>query len=345
MLPRDRVLAAINGEETDRAPADYSATPVVNDRLVDHLGLPDYEALLQYLQIDMRQIGFSYGQPESAPDEEGYVRTMWGGRRKPGEADSSAALSPFTEKTTLAEVEAHPWPSADALDYSGIRAQCAPHAGTYATYGSPWCPFFHDIGWLIGQETFFIWMVTRPEMIDAILDGMVSYQVEVSRRFFAACDGLLDIAYFGNDFGTQRGLVISPAMWRRFLRPPLKRFFDAAHEAGLPVMQHSCGGIREIIPDLIEAGVDLLDPIQVRAEGMDFAGLVRDFGDRLTLHGGVDTQTVLPFGTPAEVRAQVRAYRELTRAGGRYLMTGSQSLIEDIAVENILAMYEENVTG
>jgi len=158
-----------------------------------------------------------------------------------------------------------------------------------------------------------------------------------------ACDGLLDIAYFGNDFGSQRGLVLSPQMWRRFLRGPLRRFYDLSHEFGCRVMQHSCGGIREIIPDLIEDGVDILDPIQVRAEGMELPGLVRDFGDRLTFHGGVDTQGVLPFGTPEEVRAQVRSYRELTRAGGHYILTGSQELIEDIPTENILAMYETDL--
>jgi uroporphyrinogen decarboxylase len=190
-----------------------------------------------------------------------------------------------------------------------------------------------------------MWMGTRPEIVDAILDGIVSYQVEVTRRFLRACDGLLDIAYFGNDFGTQRGLIISPAMWRRFMRPSLQRFYDVSHEHGCLVMQHSCGGIRPIIPDLIEDGVDVLDPIQVSAEGMELAGLVRDFGDRLAFHGGVDTQWVLPFGTPDDVRAQVRSYRELTRAGGRYIMTSSHGLTDDIPVENTLAMFDENAKG
>jgi uroporphyrinogen decarboxylase len=344
MLPRERVFAAISGEETDRAPADFGAKPEVVERLLAHLGLPDREALLQHLQVDMRGVWFGYGQPNSEPDEEGYIHNLWGARFKPGEEGSSDKwLTPFNERTTVAEVEAFRWPDPEALDYSGIREQCAPHVDTYATYGSPWCPFFHDIGWMIGQENFFIWLVTRPELIDAILDGIVTYQVEVTRRFLVACDGLLDIAYFGNDFGSQRGLVLSPQMWRRFLRGPLRRFYDLSHEFGCRVMQHSCGGIREIIPDLIEDGVDILDPIQVRAEGMELPGLVRDFGDRLTFHGGVDTQGVLPFGTPEEVRAQVRSYRELTRAGGHYILTGSQELIEDIPTENILAMYETDL--
>jgi uroporphyrinogen decarboxylase len=181
--------------------------------------------------------------------------------------------------------------------------------------------------------------------VDAITDCIVSYEIEATRRFLEECDGRLDIAFFGNDYGTQRGLVISPAMWDRFLRRPQKRFFDVSHDFGCTVMLHSCGGVREIIPWLIEDGVEALDPVQVRAKGMDFAGLVCDFGAQLCLHGGVDTQHTLPFGSPDDVRAQVRGYRDLTRERGGYVMTGSQDLIEDIPLDNILAMFDENARG
>ena len=272
------------------------------------------------------------------------MRNMWGARYHPDkpEADSTRFISPFDEGTTVDDVYAHDWPSPDALDYGGIGEQCEKYADTYATYGSPWCPFFHEVGWLIGQEPYFIWMHTKPDVVDAITDCIVSYEIEVTRRFLEACDGKLDIAFFGNDFGSQRGLVISPAMWERFLRKPLKRYFDLSHDFGCLVMKHCCGAIRDIIPWFIEDGVDALDPVQVRAAGMDFAGLVRDYGAQLALHGGVDTQHTLPFGSTDDVRAQVRGYRELTRDRGGYIMTGSQSLIEDIPLDNILAMYEEN---
>jgi uroporphyrinogen decarboxylase len=131
-------------------------------------------------------------------------------------------------------------------------------------------------------------------------------------------------------------------MWQEFFRPSLKRYYDTAHEFGCKVMQHSCGAIRDIIPFLIEDGVDILDPIQVAADGMALPGLVHDFGTRLCFHGGVDTQRTLPYGSPDEVRAEVRSYLNLTRDGGGYILTGSQELIEDIPTDNILAMYDEN---
>ncbi|MHB9131579.1 MAG: uroporphyrinogen decarboxylase family protein [Armatimonadota bacterium] len=345
MTSRERVLRAIAHQPTDRMPADYHAHQQVTDRLVDHLGLQNSEELLQLLQIDMRRVGFSYYTPNSAPDAEGYVRNMWGMRTHPDKPDGDLAkmIYPFDEDTTVDEVYAHPWPSADALDYSGIAGQCAPYHDEYATYGSPWCPFFHEVGWLIGQENYLIWMHTRPDLVDAITDCIVSFEIEVTRRFFEACNGKLDIAFFGNDFGTQRGLFISPDLYQRFLRQPLKRFFDLSHDFGCKVMQHSCGSVCAIIPWLVEDGVDILNPIQMRAEGMNLPALAQEYGGKITFHGGVDTQHTLPFGDPDEVREQVRSYRALTRDAGGYILCSSQDLIDDIPEENILAMYEEEL--
>ena len=253
-----------------------------------------------------------------------------------------AYIAPFGEDSTVDDVHAHPWPDPTALDYSQIRAQCARYHGEYAVYGGPWSPFFHEVGWLIGQEEYFVWMTTKPDVVQAITDHLVDYEVEATRRFLEEAAGVFDILYIGNDFGTQRGLFISPAAWERFIRPPLKRFLDVAHEYGCRVMQHSCGAVRAIIPALIADGVDILDPIQVAADGMDLPGLARDFGASLCLHGGADTQRTLPFGTVADVRAEVRGYLNATRGKCGYMLCGSQQFIEDIPLENILAMYEEN---
>ena len=185
-------------------------------------------------------------------------------------------------------------------------------------------------------------MLSRPEVIHALIGHIVDFGVETTRRYLEAAGGKIDIAYFGNDFGTQRGLIISPAMWEEFIRKPLKRYYDVAHNFGCKVMQHSCGSICDIIPFLIEDGVDVLNPIQVQATGMGFASLHRDFGKRITFYGGVDTQQVLPCGTPQEVQEQIRQYVDLCHDGG-YILAGSQVLMEDIPVDNILAMYELNL--
>lgn len=344
MTSRERVLQAIAHKPTDRAPADYSAHQGVTDGLIGKLGVADYEGLLRALGVDMRRIGFHYGQPDTGPDADGYMRTMWGAKvRKtdPGDGRPNLLL-PFHEDTTVDDVHAHVWPDAAKLDYSGVHPQCLMFYDDYATFGAPWSPFFHEVGWLIGQEEFMVWMHTKPDVVHAIIRHVVDYEVEATRRFLQASKGLLDIAYFGNDFGTQRGLFVSPDMWQAFFRKPLKRYFDVSHEFGCKVMKHSCGAVRDLIPFWIEDGVDILDPIQVAAAGMDLAGLVKDFGRELAFHGGVDTQRTLPFGSTEEVRAEVRSYLALTRDRGGYILAGSQEYIEDIPLDNILAIYDEN---
>ncbi|MBI3986314.1 MAG: hypothetical protein HY343_05315 [Lentisphaerae bacterium] len=366
MTSRERVLRAIGHKSTDRAPADYGAHATVSQRLMERLSLTTHEDLLQALHVDMRRIGFDYSQPPTGPDTDGYRRSFWGTRYREPDADEgrpdnvSAStwdtrhrkqdavverplnIPPFNDNSTVEDVHAHAWPDPTKLDYSGILPACEKFHGTYATFGAPWSPFFHEIGWLIGQENFLVWMLDKPDVIHAIIGHIVDYEVEATRRYLEAARGKLDIAYFGNDFGTQRGCFVSPDMWQTFIRRPLKRFFDTAHDHGCKVMKHSCGAIRDLIPFLIEDGVDILDPVQTAATGMDLPGLVRDYGSRLCFHGGVDTQTVLPFGTEADVRAVVRSYRALTREHGGYILCGSQEFIEDIPLDNILAMYDEN---
>ncbi len=341
------MLAAIAHKPTDRAPADYGAHQVVTDGLIQKLGVADTEELLQALGVDMRRIGFDYGQPDTGPDSDGYMRTMWGARYRKNDsgAEQPDYISPFTEETTVDDVKAHTWPDPAVLDYSQVAEQCRQYHSKYATFGAPWSPFFHEVGWLIGQEDFMIWMHTKPDVVHAIIHHVVDYEIEATRRFLEATDGMLDITYFGNDFGTQRGLFISPQMWQEFIRKPLKRYFDVSHDYGCKVMKHSCGSIRDIIPCLIADGVDILDPIQVAAYGMDLAGLVRDFGADLCFHGGVDTQRTLPFGSTEDVRAEVRSYLALTKKTGGYILCGSQEFIEDIPLDNILAMYNENQKG
>jgi len=183
-------------------------------------------------------------------------------------------------------------------------------------------------------------MHTKPGVVTRIVEHIVDYELKATEKFLDACQGMLDIAYFGNDFGTQRGLVISPEHWLRFFRQPLKRFFDLAHDFGCKVMFHSCGSVRSIIPWLIEDGLDILDPVQTSAAGMTLPSLLTDFGEKLCFHGGVSTQTTLPFGTREQVRNEVRSFVNLTWEKGGYILCGSQELIRDIPLENILAMYD-----
>jgi len=344
MTSKERVLQAINRRQVDRVPANYQAHQEVTDNLKQHLGLADTEELLQFLQIDFRRITAPYYLPETGPDSDGYYANMWGLKyRKEKFSDGKPqVIYPFSEESSLKDVEQHPWPKACNLNFSSSYTECLKYHESFATYGAPWSPFFHEVGFLLGQENFFIWMHTRPELVKACIERIVDYEIEATEKFLKACRGLVDITYFGNDFGTQRGLVISPEKWHQFFRQPLKRFFDLSHDFGCKVMFHSCGSVRSILPFLLEDGMDILEPVQTTASGMEFSSLVRDFPG-LCFHGGVSTQTTLPFGSLKDVRSEVQSLVRLTRGKTGYILCGSQEFIKDIPLGNILTMYEVNL--
>jgi uroporphyrinogen decarboxylase len=142
-----------------------------------------------------------------------------------------------------------------------------------------------------------------------------------------------------DDYGTQHGMLMSPEHWRRFVRPRLAEIYDLARRRGRTVLHHSCGNVVPIVGDLIDLGVDVLHPIQ--PEAMDIVALKREFGGDLTLCGGVPTQDLLPRGTPAEVRAEVRRLKDVMGKGGGYILEPGITLQADVPLANLVAMIEE----
>ena len=204
MTSRERVLQTIAGKPTDRAPADYGANKPVTDALIRKLGVANYEELMKALHVDMRRICFSHEKPDTGPDADGYKQTMWGIRHRGRNAADGFLdfLSPFTEGSTVDDVHAHPWPDPTALDYSKVRERCETQHGEYVTYGAPWSPFFHEVGWLIGQEKFMISMHAKPEVVHAILQHIGDYEVDVTRCFLeAAGAGCLTLPISGTISG------------------------------------------------------------------------------------------------------------------------------------------------
>jgi uroporphyrinogen decarboxylase len=183
----------------------------------------------------------------------------------------------------------------------------------------------------------------RPDLIHATIERTIEYYYELYDTTLKAAKGGIQIIGFGDDFATQRNLLINPAMWRTFCKEPLSRLFSLGKKHGVYVFFHSCGAVRSIIPDLIEIGLDILFPVQPKAWGMDHRELKAQFGDRLAFWGGIDVQQVLPFGTPEQVRRTVRERIEILGAGGGYILSSSHNLLKAFPLENILALYDEAV--
>ena len=203
-----------------------------------------------------------------------------------------------------------------------------------------------EFGPILGRwGSYQEWMYTiaaNPDYVVAFYERKIENLLANARRYRDAVGDNVDIVWWAEDFGTQRGLMISPRMFNELVAPFYKRLFDWVHRnTRWKVFFHCCGAIRPIIPTLIDCGVDILNPVQTSAKGMDPAGLKADFGDRLTFWGGgIDTQTVLPFGSLDEIREQVRERIEVFGRGGGFVFNPVHNIQGDVAVERVMAMYD-----
>ncbi len=186
-----------------------------------------------------------------------------------------------------------------------------------------------------GMENLLVDMYEHPAFVEELLDAILEFQLEIVRH---GCRLPIDAVYYGDDYGQQQGMLISPHLWRRFFKPRLARLYQAAHEAGKWVFIHCCGNVQEILPDLIEIGVDCFNPFQ--PEVMDVYQVKREYGAHLSFFGGVSTQRLLPYGTPEQVKAEVgRLIREVGEDGG-YILAPAHAVPRDAKPENLVALIE-----
>ena len=183
-------------------------------------------------------------------------------------------------------------------------------------------------------------LILNPEIVHYCLDKLFGLAYENTRRIYEQIPGQVMITYVAEDLGSQESLLYSPAQIREFLLPRMKRIIDLAHEAGAYVFHHTDGASRDIIPDMIAIGIDILNPIQWRCPGMEREGLKRDFGDKIVFHGAVDNQYTLPFGTVDEVRQEVVDNLRILGAGGGYILAPCHNIQAVSPPENVVAMYE-----
>jgi uroporphyrinogen decarboxylase len=184
-------------------------------------------------------------------------------------------------------------------------------------------------------------MAVEPELTNFILDKVTNFYYDYFKRIFEEAGDLIDIFRLADDIGAQQNLFISPKMLRSYFGHRIKKLADLAHQYDIKVMFHTDGNVRNAIPDLIEWGVDILDPVQPEIPAMNAVELKQDFGDRLSFSGGISAQDVLPMGSVEDVQAEVKRVIDQLGPGGGYILSpGHPSLQGDVPVENIVAMYQ-----
>lgn len=338
MNSRKRVIAAMNHQETDRTPVDFDCSQEDKvEELISFFGVSDKEAMLRLLGVDTRWCVYmdDLVAKNRFDRDETYI-DIWGVERH---VRGLYPIShPLAEAVDLSDLESYPWPDPAEMDFSGHIERMKLHAD-FAVFGGLWSPWMEVADALLGTEEFMIRMLTEPEFIEALLDRLVAFYLAANKRFFAEAGNLMQIFHCGDDYGMQQNLLWSPECWRRFVKPRQKKLYDLAHQHGYKVMQHSCGSIVQVIPDLIEIGLDGLQPIQVTAAGMDPEILKARFGKNLLFMGGVNGQGVILHGTPDDVGDEVRLRIKQLGSDGGYIVSTSQGIMPDMPNENVAAMY------
>ena len=346
MSPFERVQAALERRQSDRVPFDFWAVPEVIQSLQTYLGAEDEEQLLQLLGIDCRLVAPDYIGPQPARFPDGSYFTTWGEHRKYVANQYSTyeeyASYPLANVRSIAELESWPrWPRTEYWDWASLvprieklNARVRYHI-RYEVGG-----IFESAWALYGLEPFLIDLVSRPAIPCAIMDCYTDLMIANVHSLMKAASGRIDMLYTFDDVAIQNGLMMSPSMWREFILPRHQRLNQVIKSYGLKILYHSCGAITPLIGPLVqEMGIDVLNPLQPRARGMDMPRIKAQFGNRLAFHGGIDLQQTMAFGSPAEVRQEVADRIRVLGAGGGYICTTAHYLQADTALENILALY------
>jgi uroporphyrinogen decarboxylase len=339
MNSRERVLAVFNGKVPDRVPCWCGASVEFWEKAKKELALDD-EGLCLRFRDDFRRVFPEYAGPDfPLQHPNATCRTPFGIERE-GYGYGQPLTHPLAE-ATLEEVEAYQWPDPAWMDISKIKATAESYDGQFAIMGGEWAPFWHDAIDLIGMENLYIKMYAEPEVVEAILKHIVDYYFEVTKKTFEAASDVIDIFFIGNDFGSQTGPLMSPDMFDTFMAPHLKRLCDLGHSYSLKTQMHCCGGIYELLPSMINAGLDSVHAVQTTCRGMELEKLKSDFGTRIIFNGGIDSHHILMEMDTEGVKEETRKVLETMMPGGGYIAGASHdTILEQTPVKNVLAMFD-----
>ncbi len=374
MTPRERIIAACEHKESDRIPIDMGSSLVTSITsaayvpLREHLGFPPHEIeiydevqqlpyvaedVLERFGIDTRMVQLPpthIAGVEIVDDGEYWAMwDRWGSKmRMPKDNPLYYDWVEFPiGEPTLEALKAYQWPEPDPPEQiAGLKKRAEHLRATtdYALVGSAVIGggIFEQACRVMGMEQFMMAMLTAPEFCARLVDGITDIYIESVDRYLAEVGGLIDVFTFWDDVATQQGWMISPDSYIDVIKPRQKRLFEAIKSrTDAKLFYHGCGAVYELIPHLIEIGVDIINPVQVSAEGMDSKQLKKAYGNDITFWGGgVDTQKVLPFGTPDQVRDEVKRRIDDFAPGGGFVFAAVHNVQAFVPPENIEAAFD-----
>ena len=354
MTSKQRFEAVCEHHIPDRFPINYLASAGIDKKIKDYYGVNSERELLDELGCD-----FYFMSVRDVSQNEAFMRIYRGPELKMTETErvcplgicfkrnvydwkfgaDEALTGPLRNASSPKDILNHRWPDPDWFDLEALMPECEDYSDKVIISGF-WTAILGDAMRMHGFENFFANMVLNPDMIKTLINRLADFYLELNDRLFSILKGKIQIFFMGNDFGSQHGLFFSRDMWKEYYFENYKKFVDLAHSYGLKAMVHSCGAISGILDLMIEAGVDIIDPVQTTAVGMEPETLRDKFGKNIVFHGAIDTQQILPNGTPQSVRKHVIDTLDVLGKHGGYIFAPCNNLQGDIPVENIHSIYK-----
>ena len=335
MTGRERELAAIRHELPDRIPVDAIAIETLPE-LARYLDLAERDVESR-LGCDGRVVWAEY-YADWPPAPGAPPINPWG-TISDGQSYDTVRPYPLRADATITEIERHAWPDPERFDVAAAAAQARARGPDCAVRGPCWTPLFCRICDLIGMENALVNMAVEPLIFEALLENVYDRSFALYERLLDACGDAMPIFSMGDDFATQRGMMMSPDLWRRFLKPRYAKIFAMARARGKPVWFHSCGDVTAVLGDLIDIGMDVWETVQLHTLPMTPEALKREYGRNLTFFGGISTQR-LPFATPGEIREEVARVIRVLGEGGGYICGPDHHVKPDVPPANTVALFD-----
>ena len=338
LSPKERLRRALRHEPVDRLPTQINYTARMGELMAAHFDVALAE-LPRLFDNHLVRVDLSFDEPLSS---DGQVRfDWWGAGHDTGEEGYYIRVHPLAETPdrppATPDLDAYPWPDPHAPGlFAAAERTIARYGAEFFIVPNLGFALFERAWSLRGLEQFLMDTALDPGFAGEILERITVIQLALIERYLALG---VDGAYFGDDYGAQKGPLMSPASWRALVKPRLARLFAPFRQRGLPIILHSDGQIQRILPDLVEIGLTTLNPVQ--PEVLDHEWLAANFGGKLAFYGGISTQTTLPQGTPEDVRAAVaECRRTLAPTGTGLLLAPSHRMMTDIPMANVEALVE-----
>ncbi|MDD5726932.1 MAG: uroporphyrinogen decarboxylase family protein [Victivallales bacterium] len=343
MNSRERVLTAISHHEPDRVPITFDAEKEVIELLKEYFHVSSRDEVWDMLHVDTRLIGADHHY-HHIREKNGISYDFWGSGSEEKAYNGGTYFEftqhPLASMETVRDIENYDWPTPDELSFESLREARKNNPDkaviAYLSLGG-----FFEATHLQGLEQFMLDLGMDMGLALKIVEKITDYLFPAIERLCIEAKDDFDIFYMADDFCTARGPLFSPQVFRTLVKPYLEQIAGIVHKNNKKFLLHVCGSVREFLPDIIETGVDMLEPIQTSAVGMEVESLKADFGDSLTFYGSIDLINILSKGKPEDVRREVlKNFRILGKGGGVIVGPGHTYIQPDVPLPNILTMYQ-----